>query len=259
MRLSVTGTIAMEAGSGSSNEFASDYAACDTLDLRVFAFGSGSDDLAPYLLSITEDCPIVEDGIEDSFEDNNDRFNLPLPGIAVPFDDTLNFCSGDEVLEEDWFAIEVDEGCTIVAQTTSDDATRRVITDTFNSIHASDDSGPLLDSALIATNTGTHKVGVFGTMGVGHDYDLLIELDCPAGECVDDEWALNGDGVSNDDQATATPITQSWDAEICGPTKTGTRCPLRAAASSVLKFRTTSSTAASPSSCSTAPPAAAAM
>ena len=60
---------------------------------------------------------------------------------------------------------------------------------------------------------------MFGPTGVGHDYDLSIELDCPVGECVDDEWEENADGVSNDDQATATPITgtQAWDAELCGP------------------------------------------
>jgi hypothetical protein len=215
--LNADGSIAMEAGSGSSNEFASDYAGSDILDLRVF--GYASDDFGPYLLSITEDCPVIEDCVEDAFEANNDRFNPPPPGVSLPFNDTLNFCSADELEEEDWFAVEAEEGCVIQAEVTGDDATRLVITDTFNSIHSAASSGPILQTELTATNTGTHKVGVFGTTGPSSDYDLSIELECPPGECVEDEWEENGDGVSNDDQATATPITgtQFLDVELCGP------------------------------------------
>jgi hypothetical protein len=72
--LNADGSVAVSTGSGSSNTFASDLAGSDRLNLH--AFGLHSTDIGPYLLSITEDRPVMEDCVED------------------PFEDTLDFCSG---------------------------------------------------------------------------------------------------------------------------------------------------------------------
>ncbi|MFT6817436.1 MAG: hypothetical protein ACJATT_001243 [Myxococcota bacterium] len=72
--------------------------------------------------------------------------------------------------------------------------------------------------------TGTHKTGLFGTTGVDHDYDLSIEVDCPPGECVDDEWE------DNDSQTTPSLVfgTDIIDTEICAEGDDWYNLPLKA-------------------------------